>query len=205
MADPRLPDIYSSKPDKIEEKNLEPVVDPDAYITKKKSLFKKFAEFIFNGDIQEVRTHLLQDVLEPAIRETIFDLVNRGAEMLLFDNTAHPSPIFKKNQTIISYNDYSNKNKQKHYEHNSGSREVTSSDDEELLFKERGAAEKVLSRMVDILETYPYVTKEDLNTILKRTGKFTDNNWGWDNLSKARVERVRGYYLLYLPAPKHLD
>ena len=45
----------------------------------------------------------------------------------------------------------------------------------------------------------------DLYDLVGMTGDFTDNKWGWDNLSRASTTRVRDGYILVLPRPVVID
>jgi len=203
MARSNLPTIYETKPDVPKEKKVENVIDGDEFVSRKRPLNKKIGDIFLNGDINDVRSYLINDVLIPSIKETIFDLVNKGLDMLLF-NEIHSGRATTRNQTYISYNNYSNKERKQNTDR-SYRRDRVSGADEELIFKDRGPAEMVLEKMYAIFEEYHIVTKADLNDMLNRTGNFTDNNWGLTDMTGACVERVRGGYLLRLPRWKHLD
>lgn len=203
MAQANLPTIYDNKPEVPKEKVVESVINGDEFVSRRRSLFKKMCDIIFNGDLKEVTTFLKEDVLLPAFKETIFELGSKGLDMLLFGGSSR-STTKQNNQTYISYNNYS-KRTAPETRQRSVRRVEERSDEEELIFRERGPAELVLEKIFAIFEEYHIVTKADLNDILNRSGNFTDNNWGWTDLNGASVERVRGGYLLNLPKMKHLD
>lgn len=204
MAQANLPTIYDTKPDTPKEKKVEKVIDGDEFVTRKRSVGKKLGDILLNGDVQDVKSYLIEDVLIPSIKETIFELANKGLDMLLFGSTSRASS--KQNQTYISYNNYSNQSSHRSVSERSRSRrDEPRTDDEELIFRDRGPAEMVLEKMFAIFEEYHIVTKADLNDMLNKTGNFTDNNWGLTDMTGACVERVRGGYLLKLPRWKHLD
>lgn len=204
MAQANLPTIYDSKPETPKEKVVEPAIEGDEFVSRKRPLGKKLGDVLFNGDIQDVKSYVISDVLIPAIKETIFDMVNKGLDMVLFGGSTRSSS--KSNQTYISYNNYSNTTNRRTQETRTRTRRLDDRlDEEELIFRERGPAELVLEKMRIIFEDYHIVTKADLNDILNRTGNFTDNNWGLTDMTGAGVERVRGGYLLKLPRWKHLD
>ena len=203
MAQVNLPTIYDNKPDVPKEKKVESVINGDEFVSRKRSVGKKLGDILFNGDINDVRSYLINDVLIPAIKETIFDMANKGLDMILFGGSGRSNS--KNNQTYISYNNYSNNSRRTSETRTRARRVEERTDEEELIFRERGPAELVLEKMLVIFEEYHIVTKADLNDILNRSGNFTDNNWGWTDLNGASVERVRGGYLLNLPKMKHLD
>ena len=204
MAQVNMPTIYDTKPDTPKEKKVESILNGDEFVTRKRSVGKKLGDILLNGDLQDVKSYLIEDVLIPSVKETIFELANKGLDMLLFGGTGRTTS--KSNQTYISYNNYSNQSGHRSApERSRNRREEIGFNDEELIFRERGPAEMVLEKMMAIFEEYHIVTKADLNDIMNRTGNFTDNNWGLTDMSGARVERVRGGYLLNLPKWKHLD
>ncbi len=204
MAQTNLPTIYDTKPDTPKEKKIEKVIDGNEFVTRRRSVGKKLGDILLSGDMKDVKSNLIEDVLIPSIKETIFELANKGLDMLLFGGTSRASS--KSNQTYISYNNYSNQNSRRSASERSRSRRDESKiDDEELIFRDRGPAEMVLEKMFAIFEEYHIVTKADLNDMLNKTGNFTDNTWGLTDMTGACVERVRGGYLLKLPRWKHLD
>ena len=203
MAQANLPTIYDNKPEAPKEKIVESVINGDEFVSRRRSLGRKIIDVLFNGDIQDVKSYVVNDVFIPAVKETIFEMVNKGLDMVLFGGSSR-SASKQNNQTYISYNNYS-KRTAPETRQRSVRRVEERSDEEELIFRERGPAELVLEKIFAIFEEYHIVTKADLNDILNRSGNFTDNNWGWTDLNGASVERVRGGYLLNLPKMKHLD
>lgn len=203
MAQANLPTIYDNKPEAPKEKVVESVINGDEFVSRRRSLGRKIIDVLFNGDIQDVKSYVVNDVFIPAVKETIFEMVNKGLDMVLFGGSSR-STTRQNNQTYISYNNYS-KRTAPETRQRSVRRVEERSDEEELIFRERGPAELVLEKIFAIFEEYHIVTKADLNDILNRSGNFTDNNWGWTDLNGASVERVRGGYLLNLPKMKHLD
>ena len=203
MAQANLPTIYDNKPEAPKEKVVESVINGDEFVSRRRSLGKKIVDILFNGDIQDVKSYVINDVFIPAVKETIFEMVNKGLDMVLFGGSSR-SVSKQNNQTYISYNNYS-KRTTPETRQRSVRRVEERADEEDLIFRERGPAELVLEKIFAIFEEYHIVTKADLNDILNRSGNFTDNNWGWTDLNGACVERVRGGYLLNLPKMKHLD
>ena len=204
MAQTNLPTMYETKPDTPKEKKVESILNGDEFVSRRRSVGKKLGDILLNGDVQDVKSYLIHDVLIPSVKETIFELASKGLDMLLFGGSGASRSSYKTNQTYISYNNYSNQNK-RGVQERSRRYDEPKFDDEELIFRDRGPAEMVLEKLMGLFEEYHIVTKADLNDIMNRTGNFTDNNWGITDMNGAAVERVRGGYLLRLPRWKHLD
>jgi hypothetical protein len=59
--------------------------------------------------------------------------------------------------------------------------------------------------MYDLLDRYQHVSVSDLYNLLDLTPAYTDANWGWYDLSGAKVRRISSGYLLDLSQPEPLD
>jgi hypothetical protein len=63
----------------------------------------------------------------------------------------------------------------------------------------------VLSSLVELIDTYDVATVADFYSSVGLEGEWSDNKFGWDNLSSAEVKRIREGYILVLPKPVALD
>lgn len=71
-----------------------------------------------------------------------------------------------------------------------------------LEFKSRSEAEKVLEKAKEILFEYGQVSVGDVLDICDLPHTFTDEQYGWDDLSRAEVRRMSsGKYTLVMPEP----
>lgn len=77
---------------------------------------------------------------------------------------------------------------------------------DDLIFSMRGDAELVLTRMYELLGTYRAVSIADMFDLAGVTSPngYTDNKYGWTDLSDARVIRVNGGYVIDLPRAQQL-
>ena len=66
-----------------EPKKIESVVSGKVR-TKKKSEARKFADIFITEDIANVKTYVFMDVLVPAIKKAISDIVTNGIDMILY-------------------------------------------------------------------------------------------------------------------------
>lgn len=184
------------------EKRLEKIVDSNVKI-RKKSFGRKLQETFLTDDMNSVKKYILLDVIIPAIKETISEIINKGTDMILYGDVGHNSS--NKNGPKVSYYNYSQQGKKQSRKTESPRKGIY--DYQDIIFENRGTAEGVLDEMISALEKFPAVTVADLYDSLPFTvaGQFTDNSYGWTNLSSAGVKRVRGGYILDLPRPIYLD
>lgn len=76
----------------------------------------------------------------------------------------------------------------------------------DLLFNSRGDAEVTLTRMYELLGTYRAVSIADMFDLagVSSPNGYTDNKYGWTDLSSARVIPVSGGYMISLPKAQQL-
>lgn len=158
---------------------------------KKKSEVRKWKDTFISKDAEDVKSYIIMDVIVPTIKNTILDVVS----MCLFGDTAKRS----KNHNTVSYNrDYSSASQSGR----TNRRNATSSryDFDDIIFDSRGEAEDVLDHMGEIMDAYNgVVTVADFYDLAGVTGTWTDNNYGWTNLSRATVQRTRDGFIINLP------
>lgn len=175
------------------ERRTEKVVTGGTKIRKKSTLTKMANEFL-PGDVDDVKRYVLRDVLIPTIKRTISDVV----DMLLGVNTTprSSSPA----GTRVSYRSY--------YDARNDRRESTalrprstpySYDD--VVFDRYDDAAEVLLRMRELVSRFDAVSVADLFDMTGNVGNYTDNKYGWTDLSDARIERVSDGYIIRLPRP----
>lgn len=178
-------------------------------IERKKSLGKKFSETFFGGDsINTVIGYVFNDVLLPAAKSTISDMVSSGIEMLLFGTTSGKRS--RGGSSSGGRTSYGNYYKADGSRTDAMGRKPISSQNrarhnfDDIILETRGEAEEVLSNLVDLVRDYEVASVADLYDLVDITSNFTDNKWGWEDLRGASVSRVREGYLLNLPKVKEL-
>lgn len=161
--------------------------------TRKRNGVTKLKDVFVNEDAKNVKSYIFSDVLVPAIKKLIYDIVNDGASMLLFGNTS--SGRKKTIGSNVSYRQF--------YDPKVEDRRPVSSsrfDYDDLIFESRGEAEAALSKMDEVIDVYGTVSVADLYDMCELTAPYTSNRYGWSNIQTAEVARLRdGGYVLKLP------
>lgn len=162
--------------------------------TKKKNEIRKFADVFISEDAANVKSYILLDVLVPAIKKAVSDIVTNGIDMILYGETGRT----KSHSTAskVSYRSFYDQKDDKRYE---PSRVRTSYSYDDIILDSRGEAEDVLARMDELIETYGTASVADLYDLVGVTGNYTDNRYGWTSIRSASVQRVREGYLLKFP------
>lgn len=176
----------------VPEKKVEKVI-AGTVKSKKKSEIQKFTDIFISEDVNNVKSYILLEVLVPAIKKAISDIVTNGIDMILYGESKTKSNTASK----ISYRSYyDGGNGRRDY---SAARTKTGYDYDDIILDNRGEAEDVLSRMDELISTYGLVSVADLYDLVGITGNYTDNKYGWTDIRSASVIRVRDGYMLKLP------
>lgn len=188
---------------KPSEKKIEKVVSGTAR-QRKKSELRKFADVFVSEDVENVKSYILLDVLVPAVKKAISDIVTNGIDMILYGGSGSKSkPSTSSKVSYRSYYEKSNSDRSR-----SDSRLTTRAsgyDYDEVVLPNRGEAEEVLSRMDELIDVYGMVSVADLYDLVGITGKYTDNKYGWTDIRNAYVDRIRDGYVIKMPKAMPLD
>lgn len=184
-------------------KKVEKIVSTPV-VVKKKGAGKKFAESFIVEDMSSVGRSIVTDVLIPALQNLVTDAINNGLSMM-FGGSVKPSNIQRTGLgSVYNYNGVSSPTRANRSTVPAANRSRHGLD--EVLIGTRVEAERVLSYMADLLIDYGQVTVADFYDAVGLGTQFTDHNWGWIDLSTAKVvHRYRAGWTIDLPAPIQVD
>jgi hypothetical protein len=191
-------------------KEVKRIVKSEA-VQRKKPLGKRLMEtFVGGDDARSVGQYLVQDVLVPAFKDTIVDMVQEGIErMVRGESSSRRSTRNRPGQsTHVNYNSMSRQTRPIREEprrelsrrdratHNFGQIEIDT----------KGEADEVIDYLFHLISTYEVATVADVYEMVGLSGNFTDEKYGWTDVRGARAVRIRGgKYILDLPDPQPLD
>lgn len=177
-----------------ERKKLEKVVTGKVK-TKKRNEMSKLGDIFIAEDARNVKSYILMDVLVPAVKKAISDIVTNGIDMLLFGEGGRTRK--SSGASTVSYRNYYDQKDTRRDYPNTRTRTGYSYDD--IILESRGEAEEVLARMDELIEAYGIVSVADLYDLVGKTCNYTDNKYGWTNIRNAEPIRVRDGYMLKMP------
>lgn len=192
----RFKEEQKEAPAQSEEKRIEKVVKGNVR-TKKKSDISKVADVFISEDIHNVKSYILMDVLVPAIKKAVKDIVTDGIEMMLYGSTGRKD---KKPGSNVSYARYYDRREDDRRSYDAP-KARSRFDYDDIIFDNRGDAEAVLDQMQCVIDRYGFVTVADLYdmAVPDLTPPYTSNKYGWDTIRNAEAVRVRDGYILKLP------
>ena len=200
MMEDYKPNSHKSKVETtpaVKEKKVEKVVR-GAVKTKRRGEMSKIRDVFISEDATNVKSYILLDVLVPAIKDAIEDIITNGIRIIL-RGEAGACKRGGNRASTVSYSSYYDSKKNDRFE-SSGNRVRSAYSLDDIILETRGEAEEVLSRMDEIIDNYDgIVSVADLYDLVGITGSYTDHKYGWTNLRNAKVVRVREGYILDLP------
>ena len=195
---------FNKKPDPDEKARKDGMV-PDVekvvsgkVVTRKRGFASRFSDVLFSEDADSVGSYILYEITIPAFKNLIVDAVTQGLQRIMWGTGSHPGSIFRSSVNKVSYD--------KVY-----SRSSTSSRDrvqprqksggyvEEFIFESRNEAETVLNTLESIIDDFDVARVSDMYSLVGKTPNFTDNRWGWTNLSSSQILPSREGYVIRLP------
>lgn len=179
----------------VPEKNVTKVVSGTVK-KKKKSEVSKFKDVFISEDVNSVKSYILMDVLVPSIKKALSDIVKDGIDMILYGDKRSGN---RSNSSHVSYRDYSGSRSSS----NRSSR--INYDFADLVYDTRSEAENVLSSMDELIDRYGVVTVADMCDLAGVTCNYTDNKYGWMNISSAQVVHGRDGYIIKMPKAVPVD
>lgn len=181
---------YQKEKSEPSKPKLEKVVSGKV-LTKKKGEYRNLADIFISEDISNVKSYVLMDVLVPAIKKAISDIVTNGIDMILYGEAGRSkrsSPASK-----ISYSNYYSRRSDDFPRENAHIKSNrTGLDYDDIIFDNRGDAEIVLSTMKEAIDRYGMVSVGDLYDLAEVSNdNYAIHNYGWTDLHTADVVRVR--------------
>lgn len=182
----------------IKEKKVEKIVTGPVKIKKKNGLQKIAGEFI-SEDAKNIKSYVFGEVLIPAIKKAISDIVTDGIDIILYGGSRGGNR--RSTADRVSYRNY--------YDRDNRIRDSRPTNYgysyEDIILATRGEAEDVLQRMDELMDTYGLVRVADLKDLVGISDNYTDNKYGWTNIRNAEIVRVRDGYMIKMPKAVPID
>lgn len=172
-------------------------------IQRKKTLVQSIAETLV-GNTDNIGSYILHEVLVPAFKSTVKEMITSGIEMILGETTSRGSSKRpERERSSINYGSFSKRREE-------GRRSVSRRDRFELgdiYFKDHSDAEDILDRLCERLEDYDEVSVGEFYDManIDRGHNWALDKYGWTNLKKAFLTHTRYGYSIVLPEPEELE
>lgn len=191
---------YKQEQKELPDKKVERVVSTPVKRNKKSALLS-LADIFIPSDLNNLKEHLINDVLRPKIEDTIVELVTDGIKLLVYKDTKKRK---KKSGVYIDYTDRFGGGVSSSSTRNRGRQRYNP---DEIIIDSRGEAEDVRDQLLAIIEKYHLATVGDFYELVGESTESTDFKYGWTSLNTAEIVRARqgGGYVIKLPRPIPID
>lgn len=184
------------------EKKVEKVVT--GKVKTKKNEIRKFTDIFVAEDMDSVKDYLVNDLAIPTLKNLFVDLIQNGIEMAILGSRRGTSGRGVRHNDSYSYRDYNS------YSRNNDRPSSTVKprnrfDYDDIVFDNRGDAERVLDQLQFVIDKYTYARVSDLYDMCELTAPYTAHDYGWTSLARARVVPVRGGFIIELPRAAVID
>lgn len=190
----------------VEREPIEKIVEGKV-ISRPLPWYKRFARSMIAEDAGNVGEYVLLEVVIPATKNLILEMLQQTGERLLFGTSrgrvsGRRSPLgaILRDREPVNYGRYSERESR-------GLRTMSyraraTHDFNEIVLEHRSEAIGVVEALVDLVARYGSATVADLYDLVGTTGSYVDKQWGWTDLITADVRQVPGGFLLDLPSPE---
>lgn len=178
---------------------LEKVISGEVVKKKKSSLIAN--EFV-KEEPSYVRDYILGEVILPAVKNTIANIVKNATDLFLFGEVSGNSS--RNDRTGYSRRsrddrDYDMPRDRRRYS------ERRYDDFSDIVMTSRADATMVLNDLRDQIEDYGYATVANFYELVGEDSGHNDVKYGWESLDRAYVGSVRGGYIIVFPRARYLD
>lgn len=171
-------------------------------IARKPSKMRMFTSQIISDDAKNVKSYVFGEVLIPALKKAISDIVRDGIDIILYGESGRSSK--RSTADKVSYRNYYDRDTRSARESRSVMPSTTFYND--VYLETRGEAEEVMDRMTELVDSYGVVSIADLKDLTGETIQYTDNKYGWTSMRNARIVRTRdGYHKIEMPRAIPID
>lgn len=177
-----------------------PILNSDSMSIDSPSLFKRIFGSILTNDLETAKYDIINDVIRPIVEDSAYNIL-QSALAIMFGRRYSPGGSRTNYSSISkSMNSYSS-----YYQ------KPANQDNEDNIyrFRTRNEADNMLTELRELRARYPFVKVADIYDLADKTPPVTSFNWGWYDLSQARILRDNRDgdrpYILQMPKPRPLD
>lgn len=192
-----------------QDKKVEKVISGKV-VRKKKTLGQRFKSIFLSEDIDSVSGYILYDILIPSAKEMLYSVITGGAAASLFGEKTGHRTRREKSTSYVNYGtryiyDQQTRNRAPQQAKQPVLNRRASHEFDDIILASRGEAEMVLSHLADLTEEYGLASVADFYALVDLPTNYTDQNYGWDDVSEATVSSVRGGWIINLPKVRPLE
>lgn len=180
--------------------------EPKKVVIKQVAAGRRVTKNAITTTLNSVGSYILFEILIPAAKNTVSDMINNASDMILFGEPKSRRRDRDRDRPRVSYTSYYDRDRDISYDRERRDRLYGRArfNSDEILLPTREDANEVLQSMFDIFDQYNAVTVSEFLELVGLPDEYTDRNYGWTSLRDVQVRRVRDGYVIDLPNPRPL-
>ena len=172
-------------------------------VVRKKPWYRRAANSIVADDASSIGEFVMADVVVPAIKNLIAEVVGQGTNRVLFGPNSRPR------RGVLGGGRESLRTRYDHMSDREPSRRLSSRDRAQhnfadIILTTRAEALEVLDALIDRVDRFGMASVSDMYDFVGVTGSYADRRYGWTDLRDADVRQVRDGFAIELPRPELL-
>lgn len=193
------------------EKRIQTPVIQGKVIPRKQPLGKRIASLLIAGDPKTSARESAMEVFLPGLQRIVLDTLKQSLDRLILGEAQTRSGgivrTFGGQVTRVAYESAGKSiSTQRQAPKPQLSWQARSTHNfDEILLEEREDAVNAIEKLRVTIEEYGVARVSDLYDAVDMTSEFTDDKWGWYDLSQAGLKWTSDGYLLNLPKPVPLS
>lgn len=169
-----------------------------------KTFGQKVKDAFISEEVHDVKSYIVFDVIIPAVKETVRNLIVNTIDMSLFGKVRNSRPTEQRGgSTYIQYDRaYNSPGESRKSGHAQGA-PIRITELGRIVFADKSDAIEVLAYLFENIEEYHVASVADLLGAANQQISPIHHKWGWYDLTGSSVEELPdGGYILNLPRPK---
>lgn len=175
---------------------------------RKRPWYSRLTRSLIADDATSVGGYIIDDVVGPAIRNLIYDVITGGAARTLYGPTRagglRSTSTIRGGGPVSSIRNRYDKLAEDGPRRGPTQEQRARHDFREVVLDYREDALAVVEKLVEYADRYGSVSVADFYTLCEITGSHADHAWGWRDLSATELRQFRGGWLIDLPDPQPL-
>lgn len=202
MAKVDIPTVDNEEKD-YKPKKLEKVVKGE--VKKKSGTGKIISNEFVKEEPSYVRDYILGEVVLPAVKNLIADIINNGVSMFLFGETRAPRRgdnrdrgRYSQRDRVYQRDEYDEPRERRYHNR------MRYDDFSDYKLETRRDAIEVLDELRGYIDEYGQVEVARFFELIGEDSQGVDNDYGWVSLDHAYIDSVRGGFIIEFPKARYL-
>lgn len=158
---------------------------------------QKVASAFLAEDLATVKERIINDYAIPMLKNSIWSIFSSALSLMIFgeDKSRSQSSNYVRGSSNSYDRYYANPNRSQ------PANQRVIPNWQNLISDSRADMEEILDQMWEAIREYGQVSIGDLYDLAGMTCNFTDNKYGWKDLTSAYIKNIPGGYSIEFPKP----